>query len=298
MSMIKRVLLFGMVNIAVIATISIVTSVLGIKPYLTSQGINYESLLIFCALWGFAGAFISLAMSKWMAKRMMGVRIIPKGSMGMEGELVSMVHRLAGTAGLKKMPEVGIYDSPEVNAFATGPSKSNSLVAVSTGLLNSMNKDEVEGVLAHEVAHIANGDMVTMTLVQGVINAFVMFFARIAAFALSNVLQGDDEEKSPWMQMGLVFLFDILFSILGSIVVNYFSRLREFKADSGAAKIAGKDKMIAALERLKNNVAMVDQSDKAFASMKISGGKTSLAALFSTHPSLDDRINALRKAAR
>lgn len=294
MSMFKRVSMFLIVNVAVIATISIIMAIFNVQPYLTANGINYQSLLIFAALWGFGGSFISLFLSKWMAKKMMGVQIIQKGAMGAEGKLVSVVHRLAATAGLKKMPEVGIYNSPEVNAFATGPSRSNSLVAVSSGLLNSMTEDEVEGVLAHEVAHIANGDMVTMTLIQGVINAFVIFFSRILAHVVSGFIRGDDEEGvNPLVQFGLVIVFDIAFSILGSLVVNYFSRHREFRADAGAARFTDKRKMIAALKRLQSKVDMVDTSDKAFASLKISGGGHSLAALFSTHPSLEDRIARL-----
>lgn len=295
MNWFKRISVFLLVNVAVIATISIITSIFNIQPYLTQTGINYQSLMIFCLMWGMVGSFISLMLSKWMAKRMMGVQIIEKGAMGYEGKLVSSVHRLAHTAGLKKMPEVGVYDSPEVNAFATGPSRNNSLVAVSTGLLNSMTEEEVEGVLAHEVAHIANGDMVTMALIQGVINAFVMFFARILANVISNAIS-DDEEPSPFLHFGLVIVFDIAFSILGSIVVNFFSRFREYRADAGAARFAGKDKMIAALERLKNTTELVDNQERSFASMKISGGTPSLAALFSTHPSLDDRIEKLKRS--
>lgn len=296
MTWFKRISAFLIVNVAVIATISILMSIFNVQPYLEQNQINYQSLLIFCAMWGMGGSFISLLLSKWMAKKMMGVRIIEKGSMGMEGALVSRVHKLAHTAGLRKMPEVGIYDAQEINAFATGPTKNNSLVAVSSGLLNSMTEDEVEGVLAHEVAHIANGDMVTLALIQGVINAFVMFFSRILANIISNFISGDDDEPSPFVHFGLVILFDIMFSILGSIVVNFFSRYREYRADAGAARTAGKDKMIAALRRLKDSTELVDNSEKSFASMKISGGRPSLAGLFSTHPSLDDRIERLSRS--
>ena len=197
------------------------------------------------------------------------------------------------------MPEVGIYNSPEVNAFATGPSKRNSLVAVSTGLLNGMSQDEVEGVLAHEVSHIANGDMVTMTLIQGVVNAFVMFFARIAAFAVSNFMRGDDEEGEGlgWFaHMAVIFVFEIIFGLLGSIVVAFFSRYREYRADSGAARLAGREKMIAALQRLKNQTYM-DKRGESLATLKISNRKGGLAALISTHPSLDDRIKALQRVS-
>lgn len=296
MSLFRRGFFFLAVNVAVIATISIVINLLGLRPYITQYGVNYYSLLIFCSVWGFGGAFISLFLSKWIAKKSMGVQIIsPMQSSGYEKKLLDMVYKIAAMNGMKKMPEVGIYESPEVNAFATGASKNSSLVAVSTGLLNRMNDKEVEGVLAHEVAHIVNGDMVTMTLLQGVINSFVMFLSRAIAFGIAR---GDDDERSPFLEFGLVIVLDILFSILGSMVLNVFSRWREYRADAGAARSVGKDKMIAALKRLKDNTELVDQRDKAFASMKISGGRPSLAALFSTHPSLESRIKRLEMGLR
>jgi heat shock protein HtpX len=298
--MFKRIALFMLTNILVMVTISIVINVLGIKPYMTAYGINYESLMIFCAIWGMGGAFISLLMSKQMAKWMMGVKIVDVNTRDPNlRELVNTVHRLSQAAHLPKMPEVGIYDSPEVNAFATGPSKSNSLVAVSTGLLQRMRKNEVEGVLGHEVAHIANGDMVTMTLIQGVVNAFVMFFARILAYAISNAMRSDnDRGPSYGIQMLLTIVFDIMFSILGSMVVAAFSRWREFRADRGSAQLAGREKMIAALEALGGTSRSVDNEQKAFASLKINGHEPKgLMALFMTHPSLSDRIERLRKFA-
>ena len=296
MSLFRRGFFFILVNIAVIATISIVINLLGIRPYLSQNGIDYTSLLVFCSIWDFGGAFISLFLSKWIAKKSMGVHLIsPTQANGYEKKLLDMVYKIAAMNGMRKMPEVGVYESPEVNAFATGASKNSSLVAVSTGLLNKMDEKEVEGVLAHEVAHIVNGDMVTMTLLQGVINSFVMFLSRAIAFGISR---GDDDERSPFLEFGLVIVLDILFSILGSVVLNFFSRWREYRADAGAARSVGKDKMIAALKRLQNNVDLVDQRDKAFASMKISGGRPSLAALFSTHPSLEDRIKRLEMGLR
>jgi heat shock protein HtpX len=292
---VKRIFLFLMTNILVMATIMIVTSALGVDRYLTTKGINYQTLAIYCLIWGFAGSFISLWMSKFMAKQMMGVEVVDKSHQYQW--LVQRVHQLSRTAGLSTMPEVGIYSSPEVNAFATGPSKSNSLVAVSTGLLERMNDDELEGVLAHEVAHIANGDMVTMTLIQGVINAFVMFFAKIAAFALDQAMRKDeDDSRGPgWTYYISQMVFQMVFSILGSVVVMYFSRAREFRADAGAAKISGRDKMIAALRRLKSTFDIVEEdSNQQIACMKISG-HSKMAKLFSTHPSLDERIEALQK---
>lgn len=291
--MFKRVSLFLLTNILIVATISIVTSLLGVKPYLTAQGINYESLLIFCLLWGMGGSFISLLISKMMAKMAMGVQIVELN--GPYHELVSTVHRLAKKAGITKMPEVGIYNSPEVNAFATGPSKNNSLVAVSTGLLEQMNQDEVEGVLAHEVAHAANGDMVTMTLVQGVVNAFVMFFSRVITFAISQALK-DEEGRGGlgfFAQTAVIFVLDILFTILSKPIVMWFSRYREYKADAGGAELAGKQKMIAALESLVRYQDRIMVDDSNMGTLKIAD-KQSIMALFSSHPPLEKRIQALK----
>ena len=294
----KRIFLFILTNILVIATVTIITSLLGVQHWVGAYGINYESLLIFCLIWGFVGSGISLLMSKFMAKTMMGVQIVEAN--GPYGDLVMKVHQMARQAGLSKMPEVGVYNSPEVNAFATGPSKNNSLVAVSTGLLQQMNTDEVEGVLAHEVAHIANGDMVTLALIQGVVNAFVMFFARIAAFALSQAMSGnrDNEERSsgsPLIQMVLVMVFEVLFGFLAMFIVAYFSRIREYRADKGGAQFASRAKMIAALRKLKSRIDYVDDSQDTIKAMKISS-KKGLMSFLSTHPSLDDRIAALERA--
>lgn len=296
--MFKRIFLFVLTNVLVMVTVSIVLSVLGVNHYVTAAGLNYSSLMIFCLVWGFVGSGISLMLSKFMAKKMMGVEIVD--GRGQYAELVNKVHNLSRAAGLTTMPEVGVYQSPEVNAFATGPSRNNSLVAVSSGLLNQMTVDEVEGVLAHEVAHVANGDMVTMALVQGVVNAFVMFFARIAAFALQNVLNGDNDDRDERSAgSGLayhlsVMVFEIAFSFLGMFVVAYFSRVREFRADKGAAQYAGKNKMIAALRRLQQKIDMVDDSQDQIKAMKISS-KKGLMSFLSTHPSLEDRIAALER---
>ena len=295
--MFKRILLFGLTNILVMVTISIVMSLLGLNSYITSYGIDYQALMIFCLIWGFAGSGVSLLMSKFMAKHMMGVQIVD--DRGQYASLVTKVHQFAKAAGLEKMPEVGVYQSPEVNAFATGPSKNNSLVAVSTGLLSQMNSDEVEGVLAHEVAHIANGDMVTMALIQGVVNAFVMFFARIAAFAIQNAMRGDrDEERSPvgggFVSPRSVLLFDLPFRFSGRFLIAYFSRQREFRADAGGARIGGQNKMIGALRRLQQNINRVDDSQDAIKCMKISS-KKGLMSFLSTHPPLEERIAMLER---
>ena len=295
--MVKRVLLFVLTNILVVVSVSIILSLLGVNHYLTATGIDYRALMIFCLIWGFVGSGISLLLSKFMAKTMMKVQIIDER--GQYADLVRSVHALARQAGLSKMPEVGIYQSPEVNAFATGPSKNNSLVAVSTGLLQQMGRDEVEGVLAHEVAHIANGDMVTMALIQGVVNAFVMFFARIAAFAISQAMQGDRDDDRPvqagFMYHIIVMVCEVLFSFLGMFVVAYFSRIREFRADKGGAQYAGKQKMVAALKRLQQKFEMIDDSQENFNAMKISS-KKGLMNFLSTHPSLEDRIARLEKS--
>ena len=295
--MFKRIFLFVLTNILVMVSVSIVLSILGVNHYLTASGIDYNALMVFCLVWGFVGSGISLLMSKFMAKKMMGVEIIDER--GQYGELVRKVHTLARQAGLSKMPEVGVYRSPEVNAFATGPSKNNSLVAVSSGLLNQMDADEVEGVLAHEVAHIANGDMVTMALIQGVVNAFVMFFARVAAFALSQAMQGDRDDDRPvqsgFMYHIIVMVCEIIFSFLGMFVVAYFSRVREYRADKGGAQYAGKHKMVSALKRLQQKFEMVDDSQENFNAMKISS-KKGLMSFLSTHPSLEDRIARLEQS--
>ncbi|XDD52396.1 protease HtpX [Leptospira sp. WS92.C1] len=290
----KRIGLFLLTNLLVVVTISIVTTVLGIGPYLDANGLNLSSLVVFCLIWGMGGSFVSLLLSKFMAKTMMGVKVInPQSASGVERELYSRVERLARTANIP-MPEVGIYHSSEVNAFATGPSKSSSLVAVSSGLLQVMDSTEVEGVLAHELAHVANGDMVTMTLVQGVVNAFVMFFSRIISYALSTMVK---EEMQFTVRLVSNIVLSILFSILGSIVVAYFSRTREYRADAGGAKFAGRQSMIAALEKLRRTYEAPEdeRGGEAFATMKISGHSKWLS-LFSTHPPLEARIAALKNS--
>ncbi|MBS1958961.1 MAG: protease HtpX [Bdellovibrionales bacterium] len=308
--MFKRIFLFMTVNILVMITISTTMSILGVGRYFTQYGIDYQQLAIFCLIWGMAGSFISLMLSKFMAKTMMGVQVIdPNTSDPHLRELVQTVHSLAKGAGLTTMPEVGIYDSPELNAFATGPSRSNSLVAVSSGLLGRMKSNEIEGVLAHEISHVANGDMVTMTLLQGIINAFVMFLARILAFFISQALRDRDSERSGggnWVQYILVPIFEIALSILGSLVVAAFSRYREYRADAGGARLAGSQKMIAALQALKNfyenpriadAIAEADQTPASIAAFKIATSKKSWIAFFASHPPLEERIAALEAAS-
>ncbi|MBC7428943.1 MAG: protease HtpX [Bacteriovorax sp.] len=298
--MLKRILLMFAVSLLISITVSIIFSVLGIGHYIAQGGLQYGPLMAFCLVWGMAGSFISLLLSKKIAKWTMGVQIITLE--GPHRSTVEKVHRLSRRAGLTEMPEVGIYQSPEVNAFATGRSRNSSMVAVSTGLLSLMDDNEVEGVLAHEVAHIANGDMVTMTLVQGVVNAFVMFLSRVVAFALAQAMKDKDDDRptNPWMMMGLTMFFDIVFGILATPIVAWFSRYREFRADRGGADLAGKEKMIAALESLQRaypQLLLEDKSQQAnpnFRSMQISS-KAGVMQLFSTHPSLELRIAALRK---
>ncbi len=298
--MFKRIGLFLAVNALVVLTISLLLNILGVKPYITAYGLNYESLIVFCLVWGMGGAFISLALSKVIAKWSMGVKIIDGRSNDLqERELVQMVHELSRAAQLPKMPEVGIYESPEINAFATGPTKSRSLVAVSRGLLNRMNSKEVRGVIGHEVAHIANGDMVTMTLVQGVVNAFVMFLARVIAFALTmNKSESSEERSGPGASFFIVqFVLEMVFMVLGSIVVAWFSRYREYRADAGGARLAGRDNMIEALEGLKRTFENVDPAPQpAIATLKISGRNGGFMKLFSTHPPLEERIKILKES--
>ncbi|MBK9375461.1 MAG: protease HtpX [Holophagales bacterium] len=302
MKIAKRVFLFLAVNVLVVTTISVVLGVLGVRPYLTARGLDLGSLAVFCLVWGFGGAFISLGLSRVMAKWGMGVKLVDPGTPDPAAqELVSTVHRLAQAAGLRTMPQVGVYDSEEVNAFATGPTKNRALVAVSTGLLRRMRRDEVEGVLGHEIAHVANGDMVTMTLIQGVVNAFTMFLARVVAFFVAQLFRRDEEGGgvSHLVYFVATLVFDIAFSILGSVVVAWFSRLREFRADSGGAQLAGRDRMIAALEGLQRTVGVVDPADRhvAVQTLKISGHPRGLMRFFSTHPPLETRIARLRMMA-
>lgn len=293
MGFMKRIMLFMAVNVLVVVTISIVLNLLGVRPYLTSHGIDMKSLAVFCLVWGMGGSFISLAISRIMAKMMLGVKVIdPASASGDAAWLVQTVHHLASAAGLPEMPQVGIYQSPELNAFATGPTKSRSLVAVSSGLLERMDRNQVEGVLGHEIAHVANGDMVTMTLLQGVVNAFVMFLARVIAFAVS---QNVKEESRRGVQFMVTIVLEILFSFLGMFVVAAFSRRREFRADAGGARLSGREKMIAALEGLRRGVGIVDKRAPSLAAFKISGQRGGLMALLSTHPPLDVRIARLRQ---
>ncbi|MBL7545935.1 MAG: protease HtpX [Bdellovibrionaceae bacterium] len=298
MQVFKRIGLFLLTNILVVVTIGIAWSL--ISAFFGLEGINKSmgSLLVFCSLFGFGGALISLLLSKVMAKWMAGVKVIdPNTNDPTLRHLVNRVHELAARSGLPRPPEVGIYESDDVNAFATGPSKRNALVAVSTGLLRRMSDDEVDGVLGHEIAHIANGDMVTLTLITGVVNTFAMFFSRILANLIaSNV----DEKIRPVVHFAVVIVGDILFTMLGSMVVSYFSRQREFRADLGGAKYSGRQNMIAALRRLQTVYQIpADTEEKdMLATMKISNRKGGgLMSLFKTHPDLEDRIQALQRAA-
>ncbi len=299
MTWFKRIFLFAAVNIAIVVTVSLILNLLGVGRYMTANGLDQGALLAFCLVWGMVGSFISLLISKQMAKWTMGVQVIPPNAGGREGDLVRTVAMLAKSAGLPRTPEVGIYPGYEVNAFATGPTKARALVAVSEGLLRSMNREEVEGVLGHEIAHIANGDMVTMTLIQGVVNAFVMYIARVAAFALSQFLKGNDEREGQGMShlaySLTVMVFEIVFGILGSIIVAWFSRQREFRADAGGARFAGRQNMIAALQRLQMASGIdEDQGGAQMAAFKIQHKPSKYLQLFSTHPSLDERIARLQ----
>ncbi len=299
--MTKRIFLLVAVNILVMTTITIVLGLLRVGNYFPQGGL--AGLAVFCLVWGFAGAFISLALSRLMAKWMMGVKVIPPNTSDphLRG-LVETVHELARGAGLPRLPEVGIYQSDDVNAFATGPNKSRALVAVSTGLLQRMGSREVAGVLGHEVAHIANGDMVTMTLIQGVINAFVLFLSRVLAFVIGQALRSRDDRGGGVIEFLLVIVFQIVFSILGSVVVCWFSRQREFRADAGGARLAGRESMINALQalgRLHNPQLAAAEAHRAqsFQSLKISGQAGGLMALFATHPPIAQRIARLEQGA-
>jgi len=297
--MAKRVFLFLVTNLLVILTLSVVLRVLGIQPFLTRQGIDYSSLAAFCLVWGMGGALISLALSRIIAKTAMGVRVIDPGSSDPGAQqLLQTVGNLARGAGIP-MPQVGLYESEDINAFATGPTRNRSLVAVSTGLLRKLGNDEVEGVLGHEITHIANGDMVTMTLLQGVVNAFVMFLARVIAFALAQAMRRDNNEG---ISFGLFFVvqiaLEVVFMVLGSLVVMAFSRHREFRADAGGARLAGREKMVSALEALRRDIGNLDpRAQPAVASMKISGRGGLFGRLGASHPPLEERIARLRAGA-
>ncbi len=295
--MMKRVFLFLATNLLVITSISIIINLLGLHSYLTSRGINYFQLAIFCTIWGTVGSFISLLMSKFMAKMAMGVVIInPRNATREEHFLLDIIYQLAGKAGLKTMPEVGIYSSPELNAFATGPSKNNALVAVSSGLLTNMNREEIEGVLGHEISHIANGDMITMTLIQGIVNAFTLFLSRIIAYGVSLALSRDEEGNISYLTYNLLTIaFDILFTLLGSLVVAAFSRWREYRADAGGGHLAGRNKMLAALQKLQRAASIEDDRAPSLATLKIARPSHWLE-LFSTHPPIEKRIMRLEES--
>ncbi len=297
--MVKRVFLFVLTNIAIMAMVSIVLAVLGQLGILGLAG-SHGTLLIYCAIWGFGASLISLLLSRWMAKRAMGVHLIGPDARDADAQwLHATVARLAQQANLP-MPEVGVYDSPEVNAFATGPSKNRSLVAVSSGLFRSMSKPEIEGVLAHEIAHVANGDMVTMALIQGVVNAFVLYLSHVVAMIARNALSSRDERGPSLLGVlagHVVFIAaQIAFGIIGSMVTAWFSRHREFRADAGGAALAGRGSMVAALRRLMAHQGQVDRSNPEYATMKIAGGK-GLLSLLSTHPPLEQRIAVLEGRA-
>jgi heat shock protein HtpX len=288
----KRILLFVLTNLAVMVVLGVVASLLGVNRYLTSNGLNLSALLGFSLIMGFGGAFISLLMSKPMAKWSTGARVINQPANQDEAWIVSTVQRLSERAGIA-MPEVAIYDG-EPNAFATGAFKNSALVAVSTGLLQSMTHEEIEAVLGHEIAHVANGDMVTLTLIQGVLNTFVVFLSRVVGYFVDSMLRSKDEESSgPGMGFYITsFVLDILLGFVASMVVAWFSRHREFRADEGAAKLMGnKQPMINALARL--NSLQAGTLPASVAAMGITGG---LGKLFASHPPLEDRIAALQAA--
>ncbi|ARU05902.1 zinc metalloprotease HtpX [Comamonas serinivorans] len=291
----KRIALFVLTNLAVVAVIGLVANLLGVRQYITANGINFSSLLVFSIIVGFTGAIISLLMSKSMAKMSMGVKIINQPSNADEAWLVDVVARLSQKAGIG-MPEVGIYEG-EANAFATGAFKNSSLVAVSTGLLRGMTRDEIEAVLAHEVAHVANGDMVTMTLIQGVMNTFVVFASRALGYVIDGFLRGNRSDDAPQGTgigyMITVFVLDLVFGFLAHIIVAWFSRHREFRADAGAAHLMGQSQsMVNALARL-GQMNNQDLPNKSLATMGIAGG---IGKLFSTHPPIEQRIAALQQA--
>jgi heat shock protein HtpX len=291
----KRVGLFLMTNLAIIVVLSITLRLLGVERILDEQGVGLDinSLLVFAAVFGFGGSFISLAMSKWTAKRFTGAEVIEQPRNANEQWLLQTVQQQAKQAGIG-MPEVAIYDAPDVNAFATGMSRNNALVAVSTGLLNSMTRDEAEAVLGHEVSHVANGDMVTLALIQGVVNTFVIFLSRVIGHVVDRVVFKVERGHGPAFWITAI-IAEIVLGILASIIVMWFSRQREFRADTGGAQLAGRQKMIAALQRLQRSVEQPHLPDQ-LAAFGVSGTKLEgIKRLFMTHPPLEERIEALRR---
>ena len=294
----KRIFLFLVTNIAVLLVLSVTLRLLGIDRILDAQGtgLNYNALLVMAAVVGFGGAFVSLLMSKWSAKMGTGARVIETPSNSTEQWLISTVQRQAQQAGIG-MPEVAIYDAPEINAFATGWNKHSSLVAVSTGLLNNMTQDEAEAVLAHEVSHVANGDMVTLALVQGVVNTFVIFLSRIIGYVVDRVVFKVEQGHGPAFWITAI-IAQLVLGILATMVVMWFSRHREFRADAGSARISGRQKMIAALERLQLNYGNPPQLPDQVKAFGISGSTGwGFKRLFLSHPPLEERIAALRSAS-
>ncbi|MFU8857859.1 MAG: protease HtpX [Deferrisomatales bacterium] len=292
----KRVLLFVVTNLAIVFVLSIVLSLLGVGRILDEQGVALDlyNLVVFAAVFGFGGSLISLALSKWTAKRLTGARTIetPRGEL--ETWLVETVQRQAAEAGIG-MPEVAVYDSPDVNAFATGMRRNNALVAVSTGLLRSMTRDEAEAVLGHEVSHVANGDMVTLALIQGVVNTFVIVASRVVGHLVDRVVFKTERGHGPAFYVTAI-LAQLVFGVLASVIVFWFSRQREFRADAGGARLAGRERMVAALERLRRSAAQPHLPDQ-MAAFGISGSMgQGLKRLFMTHPPLEERIAALKQA--
>ncbi len=288
----RRVIYFLLTNIAILIVLSITMRLLGVEPYLTPYGLNYQSLLIFAAIFGMGGSFISLALSKWTAKKLSGAQVITEPSNETERWLLRTVTELAAKSNIG-MPEVAVYPAEDMNAFATGMRRNKALVAVSYGMLRRMDRENIRAVLAHEVAHVANGDMITLALIQGVVNTFVLFLSRIIGHAVDKIVFKSEREHGPGFWIATIAA-EIFLGILASLIVFYFSRKREYRADSGAADLVGKKPMIGALEALKASVMQPHLPDK-IAAFGISGSKKQgLAALFSTHPPLDDRIDTLK----
>ncbi len=290
----NRIFLFLVTNVAILLVLSVAMRLLGVEPYLNEYGLNYQSLLIFAAAFGMGGSFISLALSKWTAKRFTGAKVIESPRNEAEAWLVETVSRQAKLANIG-MPEVAIYDAPDVNAFATGMSRNKALVAVSTGLLRAMTRDEAEAVLGHEISHVANGDMITLALIQGVVNTFVIFLSRVIGQVVDRVVFKNERGHgiAYWVT---TIVAQVILSILASVIVMWFSRRREFRADAGGARLAGREKMIGALEKLKAGVAQPHLPDQ-MAAFGISGGVgQGMKRLFTTHPPLEERIEALRRS--
>ena len=300
MGMFKRIGMFLLVNGIVILSISTILNSLHLMPYLNKNGLDYYMLAAFCLVWGMTGSIISLLLSRWIAKRAYGVQILDLNTMiPWERMVLEQVYEASKKAGIKRMPQVGIYQANEINAFATGPTKNRALVALSSGLVQTANAEQIHGVVGHEIAHIANGDMVTMTLLQGLVNSFVLFLSRAIAHLIVVLIKRDNTTFGYIIFAVITFVLEMILMVLGSLVVAHFSRMREYRADKYGSELVGKYKVMEALKMIQLNAQVKDpyiqKTAMAFKNLQISHTESKWASLFASHPSLDRRLDKVRK---